>query len=205
MWQPNYITTERLASYMRTDPDASAAELAVVVGSASRAADKSTNRQFGQSAPLEPRFYTPRWSHKRGCWFVDVDDFMDSTGIAVAVDTVGDGSFTGVAAPVKLWPYNAAAKRRPWTRIDIVATGTVQPCGGAGEVRVTPAYWGWDEVPEPIELATLLQANRFANRADAPFGIAGSPSDGSEMRLLARLDPDLLMSVSDYVRKVWAQ
>jgi hypothetical protein len=49
----------------------------------------------------------------------------------------------------------------------------------------------FDPVPPTIKLATQLQASRWLKRRDAPFGIAGSPELGSELRLLAKLDPDV--------------
>lgn len=46
-------------------------------------------------------------------------------------------------------------------------------------------------VPATVKLATEMQASRWAKRRDAPFGIAGSPEMGSELRLLPKLDPDV--------------
>jgi hypothetical protein len=67
-------------------------------------------------------------------------------------------------------------------------------------VQVT-ATWGWTAVPATIKKATLLQASRFYKRRDAPFGVAGSPDMGSEMRLLAKVDPDVEVMLGDYRRK----
>jgi hypothetical protein len=47
-----------------------------------------------------------------------------------------------------------------------------------------------------------MQASRLLSRRDAPFGIAGSPEMGSEMRLLAKLDPDVDLLVQPYVLKI---
>jgi hypothetical protein len=57
------------------------------------------------------------------------------------------------------------------------------------------AVWGWDEVPTTVEQATLLQASRFHARRFSPYGVAGSPEAGSEMRLLAKLDPDVELAL----------
>lgn len=54
-------------------------------------------------------------------------------------------------------------------------------------------------VPPTITAACLLQASRFWKRRDAPFGIAGSPVLGNEMRLLAKLDPDVEVMLWNYV------
>lgn len=57
------------------------------------------------------------------------------------------------------------------------------------------------EIPAEIKLACLIQASRLVTRKDAPFGIAGSPDVGSEMRLLAKLDPDVQVLVRPH--KSW--
>lgn len=58
------------------------------------------------------------------------------------------------------------------------------------------------EVPDVIQMATLLQAARFFKRKGAPFGIAGSPEMGSELRLLSRLDPDVELMLFGQ-RRIW--
>jgi hypothetical protein len=64
-------------------------------------------------------------------------------------------------------------------------------------VKVT-ALWGWTAVPVAVKQATLLQASRFFSRRHSPYGVAGSPELGSEIRLLARVDPDVGVSLRDY-------
>ena len=60
------------------------------------------------------------------------------------------------------------------------------------------ANWGWNIIPSAIVNANLIQASRFLKRRDSPFGIAGSPEMGNEMRLLAKLDPDVMLLLQDY-------
>lgn len=48
-----------------------------------------------------------------------------------------------------------------------------------------------DDPPEPVKLAAMIQASRLSKRRDSPFGVAGSPEFGSELRLLSKLDPDV--------------
>jgi hypothetical protein len=71
-------------------------------------------------------------------------------------------------------------------------------------MTVTSDKWGWPTVPTPAKVATMLQTARLAARRDSPFGIAGSPSEGSELRLLATLDPDLKTSLTAFRRDWWA-
>ncbi|NIL59971.1 phage gp6-like head-tail connector protein, partial [Salinispora arenicola] len=72
-----------------------------------------------------------------------------------------------------------------------------------GELTIT-APWGWPAIPTAVVLATQLQASRLLTRRDSPYGVAGSPQDGSEMRLLARVDPDVEVVLRPYVRHWWA-
>lgn len=50
---------------------------------------------------------------------------------------------------------------------------------------------GFTTVPAAVKLACEIQASRWFKRNDAPFGVAGSAEMGTELRLLARLDPDV--------------
>lgn len=194
-WAPDYVTVAELKAFLRiesadTVDDAQAAD---AVTTASRAVDRATNRQFGQVNAVEPRIYTARFDCSRGLWVIEIDDLMDATGLTVV--TTG-----GTVDVFTKQPVNAAAKSKPWTRLVVADTAAVKPKGTEGEVTVT-AKWGWTAVPTAIKLATKLQAARFFKRQDAPFGVAGSPELGSEMRLLARVDPDVAVSVRDYVRQ----
>lgn len=200
-WEPDYITVDELADYIRIDDDLDEVQLALAVTSASRAVDHHCKRQFGRTAVAEARYYTPRWSRSRGVWRVPVDDFMDDADLVVELDTAGDGTWATTIAAVTPIPVNSAAKGRPWEMLVIPPSAAAQPVGREFEVRAT-TRWGWLDYPPSVPLATKLQASRFHTRRDAPFGVAGSPSSGSEMRLLAKLDPDLVVGLAGLRREV---
>lgn len=181
-WKPDYITSAELTAFARTDA-ADDAEAATVVTTVSRAIDKHCNRQFGQVAAAEQRFYTPRFHCRRGLWIVDIDDLMTTTGLTVA-------TATGTITEFDLEPRNAAAKGEPWTRIVIRKADTITIKGDDNEFQPS-AKWGWTAVPVPVKQAAKLQGNRLLARRDSPYGVAGSQQQGSEVRLLARLDPDV--------------
>lgn len=187
-WQPNYVTVEDLRDYVDVDDFDDDAQIGLAIAAASRAIDDHVNRQFGKVDTAEERFYTPRPDYKAGYWIVDIDDFQDDTGLAVEVVDAG------VVTDYRLEPVNAAAKGSVWTRVAFTADSEYQPCGSAHSVGVT-AVWGWAAVPTAVEQATVLQASRFLKRRHAPFGVAGSPDIGSEMRLLAKVDPDVAVSL----------
>lgn len=199
-WAPAYLTSDELKAFIRVTDTVDDVEVASAIEAASRAVDDHCSegrtppdRQFGQVAAPEARRYTAR---PRGCrWVVDIDDLMDAAGLTVAVPA-------GAITLYDLTPVNAAVKGRPWTQLVVNPDSTVQPTGEAYEVTVT-ARWGWSAVPVTVKNATKLQASRFLARRDSPYGVAGSPDQGSELRLLARVDPDVAVMLRPYVRRKW--
>lgn len=190
-WAPDYVEVETLAAYLRINDDLDDAELALAISAASRSIDQHTNRQFGQTG-AEERFYTARRDYEFGYWVVDVDDFMVTGAPLVEVDGV---AVTGFVKE----PRNAPSEGRPWTRLRFTVDSEVYPCGAADEVSVVTG-WGWADYPDTIEQATLLQSSRFFKRRESPFGVAGSPDMGNELRLLAKVDPDVAVMLRPYRR-----
>ncbi len=133
---------------------------------------------------------------------LEVDDFfLTPLGAQVIGDITVSDYVTGTTyTPVRGWPYNAASKGKPFTRLEF-AVGTALPIT-SGRLAVT-AKWGWPSVPAGVMNACLLQANRWFKRKDAPFGVAGIDSMGGATRLLAQVDPDVAVGLSAY-RRHWA-
>lgn len=200
-WAPDYATTGELAAHVRIGDTADDAQLALAVAAASRTIDRACSRQFGKLATATARYYTARWDPRRCLWFVVIDDLMSSTGLTVKYDEDEDQTYGTTLTDYVLRPINAASEGRPWTELWVRSTSDDQPTALEDGMKVTAA-WGWSGVPDAIRQACLLQASRLLARRDAPFGIAGSPDAGSEMRLLARLDPDVSVAVRPY-RRAW--
>lgn len=190
-WAPDYATAEELRTYARIEDLDDDVQLALALTDASRAVDEACNRQFGLVAAAEERLYRPWPDYSRGFWCVEVDDFQTTVGLVVSVDGTAVATFDKE-------PRNADKKGRPWYRIVFTADSEAQP-SSCTDVSVT-ARWGWTAVPQPIKLATMLQALRFHTDRDAPFGVAGSPDQGSEMRLLAKVHPDVKVSLANFMR-----
>lgn len=190
-WAPDYITLAQLKDYMRVTDSDDDAELSTAISGASRAIDLATGRQFGQVAAAEDRFYETVWDIATGRWLVAIDDLADLTGFTLAIDPAGDDSFSDAITEYVFYPRNAVVKGKVYTSVAISRTSDVQPLCRAQVVK-GHAKWGWSAVPTVIEEACELQSSRLAMRRDSPFGVAGSPSNGgSELRLLAKLDPDV--------------
>ncbi|SCG38227.1 hypothetical protein [Micromonospora zamorensis] len=187
-WAPDYITADELKAYVRVDDDLDDADVADAVTAASRAVDTHCHRQFGQVATAQTRQYTATWDRYQRAYVAAIDDLMVADSL-----TVVDANANEVTG-YELRPVNAVAKGKPYTEITLPGAGAYQLTG----------LWGWDAVPAAVKLATKLQGSRFLARRDSPFGIAGSPTMGSELRLLARVDPDVAVSLGKYVRQWWA-
>jgi hypothetical protein len=187
-WAPDYVTLSELKSYLRIPDTNDDAELALAISTASRAVDGFCHRQFGQVASAEARSYTAYWDRRARVWVVGFDDLQDITGLDVQVEAGEIDVYT-------LEPVNAEQEGRPFTRLRVDTDSAAKPTWETHGVTIT-AVWGWDAVPVPVEQATLLQASRFHARRFSPYGVAGSPEQGSEMRLLAKLDPDVELALA---------
>ncbi len=193
-WAPDYITLAQFKTWEHIADAVDDLELPAAITAASRAIDEHCNRQFGRVAAPEARVYTARYDYGRGVWVVDIDDLDDATGLAVTVGGVALTSYT-------LEPVNAVLEGKAWTRLVIdPALSSVVPTGIDNEVSGT-VRWGWTAIPPTVTLAARLQSSRFAARRNSPYGVAGSPQDGSELRLLARVDPDVGVSLRGYRRR----
>jgi len=194
-WMPDYITSTQLKNYLRIDDAADDAFIAVWITTVSRNVDDHCRRQFGQTAAAEERTYETVWDRHQCLYVAYVDDVQDVTGLTVTYeDGTAETAWTTTEDGYRLWPRNAAQKGRPFEQITVPSPGPI----------TVDVKWGWSAVPSAVPTGVYLQGARLAKRRDSPFGIAGSPSEGSEMRLLAQLDPDFRTSLKPFVRRWWA-
>lgn len=193
-WAPDYASVQELATYLRIGDTDDNPEIALALTAASRAIDKACSRQFGATDSTEERTYETHWVPRLARYRADIDDLMTQVGLVVTVAGATTTNF-------ELRPYNAAEHSRPWR--SILTSGGTPATSGSGPYTVTvEATWGWTSVPDTIKQATLVQAARIFQRRSAPFGVAGSPELGSEIRLLAKIDADVEVMVAAY-RRDW--
>lgn len=200
-WKPNYATRDELGSFVRIGDTADDVQLDLALAAASRAIDRATGRQFGQVNSATTRTYTAKWDTRRERWYVTIDDLMTITDLVVTYDVDDDQSFSATITNYQLRPANAAPDGEPWTELVVRPGAVLQPSALEDGVRIT-GLWGWLAVPDAIKEACLLQASRLVSRRDSPFGVAGSPETGSELRLLDKLDADVDVAVRPY-KRVW--
>lgn len=216
-WEPDYCTVSDVKGYLRITDTVDDVLLALWVTAASRAVDNNAGRQFGQVASAEDRFYPGMWDRHEQAMFLEIDDVQDVTGLTVT-DPAGN---LVDSVTYQLLPRSAPMKGRPYERIRIRPAspwGTTFPWWGFGYPYgpllgvpgtshdfTVHALYGWTSVPAAVKAATMLQAARLAARRDSPYGVAGSPADGSEVRLFATLDPDLVTSLQAFKRVWWAR
>ncbi len=205
-WAPPYAATTDLAAWLGVPDDP---EFAGPIEAASRAVDQTTGRQFGLTAS-QSREYTPRWHGGRA--YVDTDDMA---GVPTLVETVSsDGTVIDTIANFVVTPRNAVQDGHPYTGIEYGGFGGNSWYGGycyphpsPRLVRVT-AEFGWPAIPDPIKLATLMQAARYNERREYVGGpLTKQKVDDLEYGWAAggsrELDPDVAAIVAPF-RKVWA-
>jgi hypothetical protein len=200
VWRPDYATTAQVKTALGITDATDDTEIATAITAASRAIDRATSRQFGNvTGTPTPRAYDACWDRHRPtpAWVVSIDDLYDATGLAVTIAGV-----TVTAANYQLEPRNALADGDVYTSLVLLAGAEAKPTAGIPRIDLSTDKWGWAAVPATVLNACKLQTGRFHKRRDALFGVAGSPADGSEVRLLAKLDPDVAVMLVDYTR-VW--
>ena len=190
-WKPDYILESDLRSFLRIGDMQDDTFIDYAITTASRAIDKHCNRQFGQVTAAEQRRYSMYPNASRGRYVVPMDDLGDDTSFAVQFNSAAVTTY-------ELEPFNALLEGKVYTRVTFDPQD-LTPKGDQGEIYLT-GKWGWTAFPVAVTQAALIQASRIFNRRTSPYGIAGSPEMGSELRLLARVDPDVAVSLADYRR-----
>lgn len=207
-WKPDYITLAQLKGFLRIKDTDDDAELSTAITAASRAIDLACHRQFGSAAGT--RTYVPvldrhmaggqwgspnigQWGGMTGRWRCTIDDLPAAAGLTVTIGGVAVTKYT-------LVEQNAEADGRPYTWLYFGQDAEARPDLRDPLVSITAPAWGWASVPVPVVHACKIQAGRLHKRRDALFGVAGSPADGSELRLLAKVDPDVYVILQDFVR-----
>jgi hypothetical protein len=167
-----------------------------IIEAVSREVDNHTRRRFYTTTSDETRYYTSRSDAL--CY---TDDIISVT--TFATDNDGDRVYenTWTTADYDLMPANAALDSQPYTWVAIAPGGDYTFPDYAKGVKIVGkfGYCAVANIPKTVKEACLLQCYRLYKRMDAPFGIVGSAEMG-QAQYIARLDPDVKMMLSYYVR-----
>lgn len=170
--------------------------LTLALDAATELVNAHCGRTFTASVVASTRLFNP--SGRR----VEVDDIYNTAGLIVNYGGTAIVAIVENVSPgYQLLPLNAPGLGEPYTAIDLGSTAAFGAFWyGQFKIRVT-ALWGYSaEIPKSVKQATVLQASRIFSRRQSPYGVAGSPEMGAELRLLAKVDPDVAVMLSSFVK-----
>ncbi|WP_424918872.1 phage gp6-like head-tail connector protein [Streptomyces sp. wa1064] len=189
----DYASIETLRLMLKTqDTDPRDDLLQRALTSASRSIDKSCGRRFWlDPVPVTRTYRTAgRTVPEADGEVLLVDDIGDVSGLLVETGS-GTSWSPFSAGQVETVPENALLDGRPVTGLLLVGGSWT-----SRRARVTTRF-GWPAIPDDIEQATLIQANRLQRRKDSPEGVTGSAEWG--VVRLSRRDPDVWNLIEQYV------
>lgn len=199
----SYATLAELKAALRITDSVDDALLQLALDASDELIDRHCGRTFVVPAGATTRTFDVDGAGTR----VDVDDIYTTAGLVVATGTgtVIPAEVYGTSSGYRLGPSWAAQAGEPWTYLTYSGSWGGWPVWGSWwgtQINVT-ARWGYAAtVPDAIRQAGLLQASRIFSRRQSPYGVAGSPELGSEVRLLAKVDPDVAVLLSPFVKMV---
>lgn len=170
--------------------------LSRAINATSRAINRHCGRRFWQDAVAQAKVYRPRDTD-----VVWVDDISTTTGLIVATDEDGDGTYetTWASTDYQLEPLNASTESEAyaWWRISAIDRYTFPVHSLRTTLQVT-ARFGWSAVPDDVNEACILRAAAIFKRKEAVFGVAGFGQFG-EVRITRR-DPDVMELLHPYIK-----
>ena len=196
-----YATLAEAKAYLSISDSIDDTMLESMVEAASRSIDNIAGRRFYLDASASARLY-------RGTnpYILTVDDFGSTTGLALALDTGGDGTYeTTLTYNVDyvVEPFNAVAMGKPYTQITLVG-GQLLPWllpNLRPSVQLT-AKWGFPTVPDDIIQACLILTADMYKRKDSVGGNLGISELGAIR--MSPLGRDIAAMTRAYRREVIA-
>lgn len=195
-----YCTLQELRDHFGDGADAlPTTDLERAINATSRAIDLHCGRRFWRDAAdaLTTRVYRADDAYE-----LDVADISSTSGLVIATDTTGDGSYatTWTTADYQLEPLDVDVDHPDayaWTRLVAVDDELFPVHARRATVRVTARH-GWSAIPEQVTAACILRAAAIFKRREAVFGVAGLNGFG-EVRITRR-DPDVVDLLHNFVR-----
>ena len=196
-----YATLAEAKAYLSIADSIDDTMLESMVEAASRSIDNIAGRRFYLDASASARLY-------RGTnpYILTVDDFGSTTGLALALDTGGDGTYETTLVfntDYVAEPFNAVAMGKPYTQITLVGSQllpwllpNLRP-----SVQLT-AKWGYPTVPDDISQACLILTADMYKRKDSVGGNLGISELGAIR--MSPLGRDIAAMTRAYRREVIA-
>ena len=164
----DYASLSELKSAMRITDNVDDTALQQVLTSASRFVDQYCQRDFTVASGTATRDYVPsgRWES------LPIDDATSI--VSVKIDEDLDQTFSVTLRDVDFQPepVNRQVSDNDWayTRLIPIEDGYWPVWEGRASVRVTGTF-GWEAVPDPVKIATILHAQRIYTRFSSPVGV----------------------------------
>lgn len=196
-----YATLAEAKAYLTISDSIDDTMLENMVEAASRSIDNIAGRRFYLDASATARLY-------RGTnpYILTVDDFGSTTGLILALDTGGDGTYETTLTfntDYVVEPFNAVAMGKPYTQITLVG-GQLLPWllpNLRPSVQLT-AKWGFPTVPDDISQACLILTADMYKRKDSVGGNLGISELGAIR--MSPLGRDIAAMTRAYRREVIA-
>jgi len=172
------------------------------IEAASRTIDRIANRRFFIDATATARLY-----RTTDFYTLYVDDIGSTSGLAVAFDSAGNGTYTDVLVnnvDYILDPVTAPQKERPFTQVTLVGSTTFPlPINRRPQVQVTAKYgWYLGTPPDDVVEACLILSADYVKRASSVGGVLGLSELGAIR--MSPLGRDISAIVRAYRREVVA-
>lgn len=193
------LTTETIGASITltdvSDPE-NDDDLERAIESACRSVEDHCHRKFWKNTEDEERIYTPRYAD---CIF-SKDDIVEI--VELATDEDGDGIYERVwlESDYVLWPANAALDNKPYRHVELARKGRYSFPVAKNALQITGVF-GWPAVPKQVESAVLLQASRWYERRNSPFGVV-AVTDVAAVTVKNDLDPDVQVLLGNLVRQI---
>lgn len=172
----NYISANELRAFIKDVGSLNQSEFDNACETASRKVEEICDRVFFADTVVSDRKFWPDQPNE-----CRIDDLVSTSGLIVAVDISGDGTFPQtwtLDTDFYLEPVNQRQSGIPWpyTKITSTQTSKWMPIRAYPYIRPTvkvTGKWGWSAVPAAVELATKIIGHYHLAISGAPLGNAG--------------------------------
>lgn len=208
MTLPDYVTAAMVRAYMPTNEVATStvwdADVTTLCTNCSRAFDTLTFREPGAYAVSDD---STRYFDGIPCTATDFITMLLTGELAaltsVSIAPSGGSSYSSLLADnYWLWPYNAAAEGKPYSRIDL------NPDGGAVKlwpsrphsIQVVGKFGYSQSAPADVQEAILLYIVRILRKAQQNYQDVGAMLDSGVVMIGMKTDHDLQELILMYRR-----